>query len=39
MNNTDRNQKQKKKLISIDAFIDAAPVIIGSKNKRKGGEG
>lgn len=38
MKNMDRNQKQKKKLILIDAFIDGESAIIRSENKRRGGE-
>ena len=35
----DKEQKQKKNLIFIDAFIDCESVIIRPDNKRKGGEG
>jgi hypothetical protein len=34
----DKNQKQKKKPVLIDAFIDGESVIIRSENKRRGGE-
>ena len=34
----DRNQKQKKKPVLIDAFIDGESAIIRSENKRRGGE-
>ena len=39
MKNMDRDQKQKKKPVFIDAFIDCESVIIRSEKKQEGGEG
>ena len=38
MKNMDKNQKQKKKQVFIDSFIDCESAIIIPDSKRKGGE-